>query len=215
MYVPQHFAETDRAVLNALIRAHPLGTWVTTTDDGLLANHVPFLLDDTRGAQGTLFAHVARANPVWRTMSATVPSLVVFQGAESYISPSWYPSKLAHGKVVPTWNYVTVHAHGVPRAIEDSNWLRAHLEVLVATHESPQAAPWKIADAPADFIEGLLRAIVGIEIPVASLVGKWKISQNRPEADRLGVIAGLVARHDAPATAMADLVRRHAAGTKI
>ena len=211
MYVPQHFAETDPTTLHALIRAHPLGTWVTAGDDGLVANHVPFLLDPARGEQGTLIAHVARANPIWRTFSATTPSLVVFQGAESYVSPSFYPSKQAHGKVVPTWNYAVVHAYGMPRAIEDRDWLRKHLGALVSVHESHEAMPWKIADAPADFIDGLLRLIVGIEIPLARLVGKWKVSQNRPEADKAGVVAGLAARDDARSNAMAELVRRHLA----
>jgi len=209
MYVPQHFAETDSAVLHALIRAHPLGTWVTAGEDGLVANHVPFLFDPSRGERGTLIAHVARANPIWRTFSTSVPSLVVFQGAETYITPSWYPSKHAHGKAVPTWNYIVVHAHGVPRAMDDRVWLRSHLEMLVSVHEAPQAVPWKIADAPPDFIDGLLRVIVGIEIPVAQLVGKWKVSQNRPEPDKLGVVAGLTARGDAPSAAMADLVMQH------
>jgi transcriptional regulator len=209
MYVPQHHAETDATVLRALIRAHPLGTWVTAGDDGLVANHIPFLLDPARGEHGTLIAHVARANPVWRTFSKLVPSLVVFQGAQTYISPSWYPSKHAHGKAVPTWNYVVVHAHGMPRAIEDRDWLRRHLEALVSVHEATQSVPWKIVDAPADFVDGLLRVIVGIEIPITQIVGKWKVSQNRPEPDKLGVVAGLSARGDAPSAAMADLVRQH------
>ena len=209
MYVPQHFAETDIAVLHALIGAHPLGTWVSATDAGLVANHVPFLLDASRGEHGTLVAHVARANPIWRTFSTSLPSLVVFQGAQAYVSPSWYPSKRAHGKAVPTWNYVVVHAQGVPRAIEERAWLRTHLQMLVSVHEAPQAVPWKIADAPDDFIDGLLRVIVGIEIPIATLVGKWKVSQNRPDADKLGVAEGLSARGDPPSAAMADLVRRH------
>ena len=211
MYVPEHFAETDPAVLHALIRAHPLGTWVTAGADELVANHIPFLLDPARGEHGTLIAHVARANPIWRTFSATLPSLVVFQGATSYVSPSFYPSKRAHGKVVPTWNYAVVHAYGMPRAIDDRDWLRKHLGVLVSVHESREAAPWKIEDAPADFIDGMLRMIVGIEIPVARIVGKWKVSQNRAEADKAGVVAGLAARDDAPSNAMAELVRRHLA----
>ena len=209
MYVPQHFAETDIAVLHALIGAHPLGTWVSAAESGLAANHVPFLIDPSRGERGTLIAHVARANPIWRTFSTSVPSLVVFQGAQTYITPSWYASKRAHGKTVPTWNYVVVHAHGVPHAIEDRDWLRTHLEALVAVHEASQAVPWKIDDAPADFIDGLLRMIVGIEIPIARLVGKWKVSQNRPEPDKVGVVAGLSSRGDAPSAAMADLVRQH------
>lgn len=209
MYVPPHFAETDPAILQALIRAHPLGTWVTAGDDGLAANHVPFLFDPSRGDRGTLIAHVARANAIWRTFSTTVPSLVVFQGAQAYVTPSWYPSKRAHGKVVPTWNYAVVHAYGTPRAIEDRAWLRTHVGALVSVHESREALPWKIADAPADFIDGLLGMIVGIEIPVVRLVGKWKVSQNRPEPDKQGVAAGLAARGDPHSEAMAVLVRRH------
>jgi transcriptional regulator len=211
MYIPQHFAETDRSVLHALIGAHPLGTWVTAGDDGLIANHIPFMVDAARGENGMLLAHVARANPIWRTFSATMPSLVVFQGADAYISPSWYPSKRAHGKVVPTWNYAVVHAYGMPRAIEDRGWLRAFLDKLVAVHETPLPAPWKVADAPADFVDSMLAMIVGIEIPIDRLVGKWKVSQNRPEPDKAGVIEALTAQGDQESVAMADLVRRHAA----
>jgi len=209
MYIPSPFAENDPAVLHALIRAHPLGTWVTTNGEELVANHVPFLIDAKRGPHGTLIAHVARANPVWRTFSTTVRSLVVFQGVNTYITPSWYPSKRAHGKAVPTWNYAVVHAQGTPRAIEDRGWLRHHLDALVATHEATQPMPWKIADAPADFVDGLLRVIVGIEIPLDSLSGKWKVSQNRPEPDKRGVVDGLAARGEATAAAMAELVRQH------
>ena len=209
MFVPSHFAEDDPAVLHALIRAHPLGTWVTIDGGGLVANHVPFLLDAARGPHGTLIAHVARANPVWRSFSTTVRSLVVFQGVDTYVTPSWYPSKRAHGKVVPTWNYAVVHAQGIPQAIDDRDWLRRHLDILVATHEAAQPIPWKIADAPSDFVDGLLRVIVGIEIPVESLSGKWKVSQNRPEPDKRGVVEGLAARGDGTAAAMAELVRRY------
>ena len=209
MYVPQHHEESDPSVLHALIQAHPLGTWVTPGEDGLIADHVPFLLDAARGAHGTLVAHVARANPVWRSFSASVESLVVFQGAQAYITPSWYPSKHAHGKAVPTWNYAVVHAHGLPRAIDDRDWLLRHVTRLSAVHEAGQALPWQVSDAPPDFTERLLQSIVGIEIPIARLVGKWKVSQNRPEPDKLGVVAGLLARDDAQSRAMADLVGQH------
>jgi transcriptional regulator len=209
MYVPQVHEENDLAVLHALIRAHPLGAWVTQGDGGLLANHIPFLLDASRGAFGTLVGHVARANPAWQSFSHSVPSVVLFQGPESYITPSWYPSKHAHGKAVPTWNYAVVHAHGMPCVIEDREWLLQHLTQLTDTHEAGQALPWKLSDAPADFTERLLGAIVGLEIPIDRLVGKWKVSQNRPEADKLGVVAGLLARDDAPAMDMAQLVSRH------
>jgi transcriptional regulator len=209
MYVPEHHEESDPAVLRALVEAHPLGTWVTQGDGELLANHIPFLLNPTRGERGTLVGHVARANRVWKSFSSDVDSVVVFQGAETYITPSWYPGKHAHGKAVPTWNYAVVHAHGLPRAIEDRDWLLEHVTRLTERHESGQAMPWKVSDAPRDFIDRLLQAIVGIEIPIARLVGKWKVSQNRPEPDKLGVVAGLLARGDAQSMAMAALVREH------
>ncbi len=211
MYVPKFHEETQLPVLHALIAAHPLGAWVTAGDGELQANHIPFLLDPSRGEHGTLMAHVARANPVWQTFSATVPSVVMFQGPETYITPSWYPSKHAHGKAVPTWNYAVVHAHGLPRAIEDGAWLLEHLTQLTDTHEADQALPWKVSDAPADFTEQLLKVIVGIEIPITRLTGKWKVSQNRPEADKLGVVAGLLGRNEASARDMARLVNQHVA----
>lgn len=209
MYLPEHFAETDPRVLHALIDAHPLGAWVTLGAGGLLVNHIPFLLDADRGQYGTLVGHVARANPVWRSFSTTVESVIVFQGAETYVTPSWYPSKRAHGKVVPTWNYAVVHAHGIPRAVEDPAWLLQLVTRLTERHEAARAAPWKVSDAPADYTARLLEAIVGIEIPIARLVGKWKVSQNRTAADRLGVADGLLERGDAAAAEMAALVKRH------
>ena len=185
MYVPPHFAETDPQVLRALIRAHPLGTWVVPSEGTLVVNHIPFLLRD----DGVLVGHVARANDVWKRLGAE--SVVVFQGAESYISPSWYATKQEHGKVVPTWNYAVVHAHGIPRAIEDKDWLYALVTALTESQEAHRPAPWKVTDAPDEFVRATLGAIVGIEIPVTRLVGKWKASQNRSEADRAGVTAGL------------------------
>jgi len=208
VYVPSQHEETDLSVLHALIGAHPLGVWVTAGEGGeLVANHIPFYLDATRGEKGTLVAHVARANPVWKQFSRTVSSVVVFQGAEKYITPSWYPSKHAHGKAVPTWNYAVVHAHGIPDTFEDADRLLAHLTTMVDTQEANQALPWKVSDAPEDYIAKMMRAIVGIEIPVAKLEGKWKVSQNRPEPDRLGVVAGLLSTADGDSKAMADLVK--------
>jgi transcriptional regulator len=206
MYVPAHFAETNPDTLRALVAAHPLGTWVTWADGEILVNHVPFLLDADRGPYGTLVGHVARANPVWQRFSPTVPSVVVFQGAEAYISPSWYPVKKAHGKVVPTWNYALVHAHGIPRAIEDRAWLHALVTRLTDTHETKQPQPWQVADAPDAYVARMLDAIVGIEIPVTALVGKWKVSQNRSRADMQGVAAGLRGSDGADAKGMAALV---------
>ena len=207
MYVPKSFEENDPVVLHALIRAHPLGAWVTPCDGELVANHLPFLLDPTRGAHGTLVGHVARANAVWRSFSTAVESVVIFQGPEAYITPSWYPAKQEHGKVVPTWNYAVVHAHGMPRVIEDGDWLLAHVTELTNVHESAEALPWKVADAPAGFIESLTAGIVGVEVPIARLVGKWKANQNRSEADRTGVAAGLQTRGGPAASGMASLVK--------
>jgi transcriptional regulator len=209
MYIPKHHEETDVAVLHALIEAQPLGAWATLGDGELIVNHIPFLLDATRGAHGTLMGHVARANPVWRFFSRTALSVVVFQGAQSYISPSWYPSKHAHGKAVPTWNYAVVHAHGLPEIIESEAWLLQHLNRLTDVHEADQALPWKVADAPAEYVERMVQNIVGIEIPIAKLFGKWKVSQNRPAPDRLGVVAGLLSKNAGDSKAMAALVDVH------
>ena len=192
MYLPKHFEETRPEALHELIRAHPLGMLVTLNAAGLQANSVPFILDaDPAGGPGILRAHVARANPLWRETRGDVEALVVFQGPQAYISPSWYPSKAEHGKVVPTWNYVTVQGRGTLRAVDDADWLRAFVTRLTTRHEAVQAQPWAVTDAPADYIDTMLRAIVGIEIPLTALTGKWKVSQNRPAADRAGVVAGL------------------------
>lgn len=209
MYIPKIHEESDRGVLHALIRSQSLATWVTQGDGELLINHIPFLLDAERGEHGTLVAHVARANPVWRTFSKSVASIVVFQGAQSYITPSWYPSKHEHGKAVPTWNYAVVHAHGVPQVMDDRDWLLRHVTQLSDLHESAQALPWSVSDAPPDYIDKMLGAIVGIEIPISKLEGKWKVSQNRPTADQLGTMAGLLGRGDAQSRDMAALVKRH------
>lgn len=205
MYLPKHFEETRVEVLHGLIRAHPLGALVTTGASGLEANHVPFEIDPDPAPFGTLRGHVARANPVWR--DGVGDALVIFQGPELYVSPSWYPSKQEGGKVVPTWNYAVVHAHGALRAIDDAAWLRAFVTRLTDRHEGRRAAPWKVTDAPADYVDKMLTAIVGIELPIARIAGKWKVSQNRPAADRAGVIAGLEADGDDAARAMAAAVR--------
>lgn len=211
MYLPKHFEENDTAVLRALIAAHPLGTLVTQHEGKLVADHIPFHLDPTYGEQGTLLAHVARANPVWKTLVGNSgESLVIFQGAQAYISPSWYPSKHEHGKAVPTWNYAVVHAHGVARALDDPTWLLPFVTRLTNIHEAGKAVPWQVSDAPADYIDSMIKAIVGIEIPLTKLIGKWKVSQNRPEPDKLGVIAGLTGlagRTGEDAQPMAQLVK--------
>jgi len=192
MYLPKHFEETRPEVLHALIRAEPLGLLVTQSDAGLQANSIPFLLDaDPAGGPGILRAHVARANPLWRETRGEVESLVVFQGPQAYISPGWYPSKREHGKAVPTWNYVMVQARGTLRAVDDAAWLHAFVTRLTTRHEAVQAQPWAVTDAPPDFIDTMVRAIVGIEITLTALTGKWKVSQNRSAADREGVAVGL------------------------
>jgi transcriptional regulator len=208
MYLPSHFEETRTPVMQELIRAHPLGTLVTFGPGGLNANHVPFEFDPHPAPFGTLRAHVARANPVWREFSKDVEPLVVFQGPQVYITPSWYQTKKETGKVVPTFNYIVVHAYGAMRAIEDTAWLRNFVGKLTDRFESPRDAPWAVTDAPEDFIAMQLRAIVGIEIQLTRLVGKWKASQNRPAADREGVVVGLRESNDAVAQAMAAAVEK-------
>jgi transcriptional regulator len=204
MYLPQHFEETRVEVMHALIGAHPLGLLVTQGADGPQANSIPFMVDAQPAPHGKLIAHVARANPVWREAAGT-PVLAVFQGAQAYVSPSAYPSKAEHGKVVPTWNYVMVQARGRLRAIEDARALHALVSRLTDMHERGRAAPWEVSDAPADYIEKMLGAIVGIEIEIEALVGKWKVSQNRSTADRQGVARTLVAE-GGEAAAMAKQV---------
>ena len=206
MYTPAHFNESDLAVLHRLIKAHPLGAWVTHADGALLVNHIPFLIDESRGEFGTLTGHVARPNPVWKQFSRTVPSVVIFQGAESYISPSWYQSKRETGKAVPTWNYAVVHAHGIPAVFDDRDRLLAHVTTLTNTHEASLEAPWKVSDAPAEFVDALLKGIVGIELPIASIAGKWKVNQNRTAADRRTVVEALEQKGDDASRAMARLV---------
>jgi transcriptional regulator len=193
MYSPAHFEERRPEVLQKLVRGHPLGLLITSDAAGeLAANPVPWVLDENpAGGPGILRAHVARANPLWREARNDLDSLVVFQGAQAYISPSFYPGKAVHGKVVPTWNYIMVQARGRLRAIDDAAWLHAFVTRLTDRHEAPRSAPWAVSDAPADYIETMLRAIVGIEIVLTSLVGKWKVGQNRSAADREGVARGL------------------------
>ena len=206
MYLPEHFAQRDRQALHELIRAHPLATLVTLGDGELVVNHLPLLLDADAGPHGTLRGHVARANPVWRQFSDRVPTVAIFRGPDAYVSPAWYPSKAAHGKVVPTWNYAVVHARGMPRAIDDRDWLRTLVDDLTRVHEAATGSPWMLADAPPDFAQQMLAAIVGIELPIATLVGKWKTSQNRAAADRDGVVRALDASGNHSARAMARLV---------
>ena len=208
MYLPKHFEETRVDVLHGLIHAHPLGALITLTPAGLDANHIPFEVDPEPAPLGTLRGHVARANPVWREFSRDLEALVVFQGPSTYVSPAWYETKQETGKVVPTWNYAVVHAHGPLRVIDDPAWLRDFVTKLTDRHEAGRPDRWRVTDAPADYVDSMLRAIVGIELPLTRLVGKWKVSQNRPVTDRQGVVDGLERQGGDAAAAMADLVRR-------
>jgi transcriptional regulator len=206
MYLPKTF-EPDAETLRQFMRAHPFGVLVTMTSNGLDANHIPFVFDAEPSPYGTLRGHVARANPIWRECQAGADALVIFQGPDSFISPSWYPTKEETGAVVPTWNYIVVHAHGTVHVVEDAGWLRAHVEALTDRHESGRDAPWAVSDAPADYIQKMVGAIVGIEMRIARLAGKWKLSQNRSERDRAGVVDGLLREGSASGATMASLVR--------
>jgi len=208
VYLPKHFEETRVEVLHALIREYPLGTLVTLGADGLNANHIPIEIDPEPAPLGTLRGHVARANPVWRDAVADVEALVVFQGPTAYVSPSWYPSKRETGKVVPTYNYAVVHAYGRLHSVEDPAWLRHLVERLTSRFEAGRAEPWQVADAPESYIDAQLRAIVGIEIPITRLLGKWKVSQNRSAPDRAGVVHGLEGDADPDAAEIARLVEQ-------
>lgn len=206
MYLNTAFAERRVEVLHEHIRSHPLGALVTIVDGRIAIDHMPFLLSSEGGKRGTLYGHIPRANSVWRALDGTSEAVIVFQGPESYISPSWYASKREHGRVVPTWNYTVVHAHGNPRAIDDPGWILAHLNELTEMHEAARPNAWSVADAPPEYVAAMVRRLVGVEMPIEDLVGKWKLGQNRPEADRRGVAEGLRARGDAAASAMERLV---------
>ncbi len=205
MYLPTHFEESRVEVLHALMGEHPFATLLTQGAGELEANHLPLHLEPAAGPFGVLQGHVARANPVWQQAGGS-DVLVVFHGPQAYVTPSWYETKREHGKAVPTWNYVVVHAHGRLRTIDDPDWLLGNLEALVAHHEAGFAEPWQISDAPPDYIDKMLTAIIGIEIELTGLKGKWKISQNQPSVNRAGVVAGLRELGTADALAMAELV---------
>ena len=208
MYQVEAHREDRTEVLHQLIGAHPLGLLISG-GASLDANAVPFVVDPSAGPLGTLRAHLARANPQWRALQEDGRCLVVFQGPEAYVTPSWYPSKRAHGKVVPTWNYVIVEARGVARVVEDETWLRTQIDALTDAARGRPRRPWAVGDAPEPFVGAMLRGIVGLEIPIDALTGKWKVSQNRPEPDRQGVADGLAAEG---AAAMARLVARRPGG---
>ena len=204
MYRPPAFREDRLDVLHALIQAHPLANLVTLGPGGLQASLIPFLIEAQADGPGLLRAHLARANDQVEALRAGAEALVIFQGPQAYVSPGWYAAKAEHGRVVPTWNYITVQAWGRPRVIDHAAWLRGQVGDLTDAQETGRAQPWAVSDAPSPFVEAQLRAIVGLEIPVDRIEGKWKLSQNRSDADRAGVVEGLAAEGLAE---IADLVR--------
>jgi len=214
MYLPPHFVEDRVPVLREFIGRHGFATLVSAGPHGLIASHLPMLLDPEPAPYGTLRGHVARANPHWRDPSPDVEALAIFTGAQGYVSPNWYATKRETGKVVPTWNYVAVHAYGPLRFFDDSDRLHALVAALTDKYEAGSPQPWAVGDAPPDFIRTQLKGIVGIEIPITRLDGKWKLSQNRPAADRQGVVRGLRAAGDSASLALADLVAE-AAGIQV
>ena len=191
MYQPPHFREDRLDVQHRLILTHPLGLLISAGPGGLQANHVPFLIDAAASELGTLRVHLARANPQIAELANVTECLIVFQGPQQYISPSLYPTKQETGKVVPTWNYITVHAWGRPQVMDDAAWLRKQIDDLTRHNEEPRTAPWQVSDAPEPFVAAQVKGIVGVEIPIARIEGKWKVSQNRPAIDQAGVVAGL------------------------
>ena len=208
MYTPKHYAEPDVDALHALIDARPFATFVVFDGGRLVVNHMPFILDRRAGALGTLRGHVARANIVWRALPLAVESVIAFQGPHAYVSPNWVASKHDDGKAVPTWNYAVVHASGFAVAVEDKSWLVEHVTGLSDRHESGRPAPWRVSDAPVDYVDRMVGAIVGIEVEIRSLEGKWKMSQNRSTRDRESIVEGLEGQSDPNALEIARLMRQ-------
>lgn len=209
MYLPKQFEETSITVLVDLIKAHPLGTVITHCGHSLNANHIPLLLAENSTGQLVLRGHVARANPVLDDLAENPETLVVFQGAEHYITPSWYETKKETEKVVPTWNYVVVHVRGTMRVIDDAVWLHQQLVDLTAQQEAARIEPWSVNDAPTDFLDQIKKAIVGVEMQIDTMVGKWKVSQNQPLRNRASVVKGLAEQGTDSANAMRQWVKQH------
>ncbi|HEY2040141.1 MAG TPA: FMN-binding negative transcriptional regulator [Edaphobacter sp.] len=207
MYIPKHHEETRIDVIDHLIRSHPLASLVTMGSSGLFASHLPMVLHRSSHEKAVLRGHLSRANRQWKEFSPEIQALAIFSGPEHYITPAWYPEKAESGKVVPTWNYAVVHAYGSLRVISDSDWLLAHLHSLTDTNETSQPIPWSVNDAPKDFINSLLNGIVGIELEMERLEGKWKVSQNQTSQTRSSVVQGLEDLGTDASLAMRDLVK--------
>jgi len=208
MYQPAHFVETRPEVLQGLVQSHPLATLVTLSAKGLDANHIPLVLRASADGRTSLVGHVARANPVWKDTDLSVPVLAIFQGPQHYISPGWYATKAEHGKVVPTWNYAVVHAKGLLTVHDDAAWTRSQMQQITTQQEAPMAQPWAVDDAPRDYTDKMIAAVVGIEIVVDEWAGKWKVSQNQPPANQTTVREGLERQGTDAARTMAGLVPR-------
>jgi transcriptional regulator len=212
MYTPSYFKVADTADVHAMMRAQPFAILVTNGSEEITATHLPTVLKvDADCPLGRIECHLARPNPQWKTLTPDIDALMIFQGPEAYIRPGWYPSKAEHGKVVPTWNYAAVHAYGHLETVEDKDWLLAHVSELSNQQEAPYMAPWSTADAPANFLDALVRGIVGLKLTIRRLEGKSKMSQNRPAADRAGVVEGLAQRASGEDTAIASLVAKSTA----
>ncbi len=207
MYLPAHFNESRIDVLHGAMRDIGFATLVTSKAGAMTATHLPLLVDAEPGPNGALIGHVARANPQWRDFGNGTDSLAIFLGPQSYISPNWYPSKREHAKVVPTWNYIAIHAYGPLEIVEDRAALLGIVTRLTERYEASSAVPWKVSDAPKDFLDQMVKAIVGLRLPIARIEGKWKLSQNRAAPDRLGTIAGLEGKGEPAAMALAAAMR--------
>lgn len=208
--MPKQFEEMRVDVMHELIRAYPLATLVTHSSNGLNANHIPFHLSQSPTPYGTLQGHIARANPLLEEIAEGIEALAIFHGPDSYITPSWYATKKETGKVVPTWNYAVVHAYGFLRVVDNASWLRAQLDALTDHNEASFPEPWAVSDAPPEYVEKIMAAIVGVEMVITKLRGKWKVSQNQPTQNQIGVILGLKASNLPESEAMAALVESRA-----
>jgi transcriptional regulator len=208
MYIPAAFREEDLPTIHEEMQRIQLATLVTMTPGGLMATHLPLMLDAAAGPYGTLYGHVARLNVQWQESVAEVEGLAMFTASDAYVSPSWYPSKQETGKVVPTWMYAAIHAYGPVRFIDDPEWLRGVVTRLTDKHEAGFAAPWRVTDAPADYVNLQLARIIGVEIPISRLEGKWKFDQRATKPDRAGVMAGLEASGTSGNLEAAEVMRR-------
>lgn len=210
MFQPPIFREERTEVMQALMRDHPLASIVSSATGTLTADHVPLVLHADEGERGILRGHIAAGNPLFRMTDGPIEVLAIFQGPQAYVTPSWYASKTEHGKVVPTWNYVVVHARGTLRFIRETDWLLGHLHELTRRHKADRPTPWAVSDAPPDFVARQLRGLAGFEIAIAELEGTWKVSQNKNAADRKGVETGLRNESGPQEASISELVKQRA-----